>query len=413
MNVAGNPKDDQPVLVADNPPGGTTLATHFEGVPGQWPNRFVAVVPPEITGGATLYYQQKRKSFRVIVPPGEGSWEAGLPPCLPPEYEGDGGQVALVYTPSVFTLPTLEVRGRFFWQSGHRCFLNGATGFNAYARFLDEGPDAIRGFLFQRQSLGFNAIRIWTAFHIPNIGRLIPREHPDYYERIAGMDSLCAEYGQYPYWTCYAGANAETLGTQNDMIAHQLRLQEAISPFALLDLHNEFDNPLNGASQFIGPTPPSSVLWSQGSNVQDVDPPTPLGRFYARHPGATEQQRKIGKQNIDYANERNVWIPGVDDETNRMEPHNVNVTHLYDGAACGAFFCAGAFYHSAQAKIAVEWSGPELDGARAWCQGAASVPLDIAQEGLYFHRVEQETPEIIRVYEKILNGRSHVLKIHA
>lgn len=99
FNVGGDPGDDQPVLIADNPPGGTTLSTHFEGVPGQPPNRFVATVPSTITGGATLRYQGGKKEFRVIVPPGDGPWEAGMPPCIPPEYNGDFRRVLLSYDP--------------------------------------------------------------------------------------------------------------------------------------------------------------------------------------------------------------------------------------------------------------------------------------------------------------------------
>ncbi len=89
FNVSGDPKGDQPVIIADNPPGGTQLASHFEGVPGSAPNRFVVTVPPDITGGASLYYQNRSKWLRVIVPPGEGSWEASDPPCRPPEYPPD------------------------------------------------------------------------------------------------------------------------------------------------------------------------------------------------------------------------------------------------------------------------------------------------------------------------------------
>ena len=107
FNLAGDPGDDTPVIIADNPPGGTQLASHFEGTP---PNRWIVTVPLEITGGAWVTYQHGHKRFRVIVPPGEGSWEAGMPPCLPPEASGPN-DAALIYTPLAVFLPALERRG--------------------------------------------------------------------------------------------------------------------------------------------------------------------------------------------------------------------------------------------------------------------------------------------------------------
>lgn len=98
FNVGGDPKGDQPTLVADNPPGGSLVASHFEG--GNPPNRFVGTVPATITGGGTIHYDHGRKSFRVIFPPGDGPWEAGMAPCLPPEYNGDSERVVLRYGPT-------------------------------------------------------------------------------------------------------------------------------------------------------------------------------------------------------------------------------------------------------------------------------------------------------------------------
>jgi hypothetical protein len=96
FNVNGDPGDDQPAIIADNPPGATQLASHFEGVEGQTPNRFVVTVPPTLTGGASLFYKNRTESLRVILPPGNGSWEADNPPCRPPEY-GPEVSMALEY----------------------------------------------------------------------------------------------------------------------------------------------------------------------------------------------------------------------------------------------------------------------------------------------------------------------------
>lgn len=315
-----------------------------------------------------------------------------------------------------FSLPVLEPRGRYFWQNGQRFFLNGATAFNAFALYLQQGEGAVSEFLHQRQELGFNAARIWTAYNIPLIGRLVPREVPGYYDRMLEMNALCAAYGQYPYWTVFAGANAETLGGRQEMLDH-LRLMGAAldGTFALMDEHNEYGYWPNDESKFIGPNPPSTVLWSQGSGMQDAAPPQPFGRFYAYHPASqSEWQRKVGKQNIDFAIEFNLLSPGVDDETVRLEPNGeTNVQHVHDAAQQGAFFGAGAFMHSAQAKRAALFIGPEHVCAVAWNAGVRGVPLDIAQEGRYEHLEGQEGPGILRVYRKTLGDRSHTITTYA
>ncbi len=411
FNVAGEPGTDVPTLQPDLPPGHPPIFGTFEQ-----PGRMLMVIPDEVYGGSTVSYQHEQKTFRVIVPPNqEGQWEAGDPLCLPPEYHGDPDKVALHYTPIVKLSP-LEVRGRYFWKDGQRFFLNGATAFNAPGRFASEGPDPLRPVFAQRQGL-FNCARFFSAYNIPGIGRCIPREISGFYDQIVpGVSLLAAEYGQYPYWTVYAGADSVTLGTRDQMIEHQHRMEDALGPlgFCLLDLHNEKDNPANDPSDFTGPNPPNTLLWSQGSNIQDVDPPTPYGRFAARHPGSSEWQRKVGKQAWDFQQGNGITFPVVDDETVRCEPTGeTNRQHAHDAGACGALFIAGAFYHSAQAKRFDLLTGSELDTADGWCEGVRSIEaqgLDIAQEGQYSR---PEDPNYLRVYMKTLGSRAIRLEIDA
>lgn len=433
FNVGGDPGDDTPYAETDPQPAigkpsikifGTLGREEADGsgvfIPGARPaNRMQMLVPLEATGGSWVYYQHGMKKFRIIFPPLEATEfqsEAGLPPQLPPEYS-DPDMVALHYTP-IINLPALELAGRFFRQNGQRFFLNGATGFNGTGRFVYEGPDALRPFLAQRQALGFNAIRLWSAYNIPLIGRVIPREIPDLYERVVpGLSALCAEYGQYPYWTGLTGPYSVTLGGQNEIVEHDRRMQDALSrvPYALYDRRNEFSKDVNQ----VGPLP-ALTLWtaSQGSGQQDEDPPTPYGRFAARHPGSSEWQRKVGKQAWDSQNNLSSNIPWVDDETVRCEPGGeTNHRHAHDAGACGALFIAGAFFHSAQAKLAVPFTGPngELDTAAGWCEGVASIVaqgLDIAQDGQYTNHGDK-LPDIIRIYEKRLGARSITLEIGA
>jgi hypothetical protein len=102
FNVGGDPRDDQPVLQPDIPTGHPPIPLTF--LPGATPpNRARVDVPEVCTGAATVYYQQRAKAFRVILPPlgQQFQAEAGEPPQLPPEYNGDPDMVAMHYTPVV------------------------------------------------------------------------------------------------------------------------------------------------------------------------------------------------------------------------------------------------------------------------------------------------------------------------
>ena len=94
FNVGGDHKDDQPLLYPDRPTDHAPITTTFES-----PGRLLAIIPPECTGGATLKYQKETKEFRIILPPVDKQFqnEAGEPPQLPPEYNGDPDKVALHY----------------------------------------------------------------------------------------------------------------------------------------------------------------------------------------------------------------------------------------------------------------------------------------------------------------------------
>lgn len=419
FNVAGDTKDDIPMLAPDLPLGTPQIACVFEQ-----PSRCLAIVPHGVYGGAWMSYQGGHQRFRVIVPPdADGQWEAGDPLCIPPEYGGDFEKVALHYR-TIADLPALEIRGRYFWRNGERFFLNGATGFNAPSRFTYEGADALRPMLAQRQALGFTAIRLWSAYNIPLIGRLIPREHADFYDRIVpGCSALCAEYGQYPYWTGLTGPYSVTLGGTDQIIEHDLRMQDALSrvPYALYDRRNESTKDVNQVDESRLPAL-SLYMASQGSNQQDQDPPTPFGRFAARHPSGSEWQRKVGKQAFDSQNNLGRQEPWADDETVRCEPGGENnPRHAHDAGACGALFIASAFLHTAQAKLGIPWTDlydgrpGELTMARSWCEGVASIVaqgLDIAQDGQYFNHGDN-LPDIIRIYEKRLGARSITLEIGA
>lgn len=315
------------------------------------------------------------------------------------------------------SLSRLSIVNRYFRKDNERFFLNGASAFNILGVLYAEGEAGVRKRLKQRQELGFNAGRYWTAFDIPLIGRVVPRERPGLYVNdIQTVSELSAEYGQYPYWTGLTGPYSATLGGMNAVAEHDYNVMQALLriPYALYDRRNEYSHPANQIDDTQLATPPAGLLWSQGSDIQDSAPPTPNGLFYAWHPGrGNETQRKVGKQNYDWAVLANdkVNLPGVDDETDRIEPNNANLNQIYDGAANAVLFIAGAFYHSAQAKLFAMFSGNEFEGAQSWNAGVQSIirqGLDVAQDGSYFN-VSAEP--YLRIYEKRLGDRVITHKI--
>src|SRR5689334_13953007 len=108
------------------------------------------------------------------------------------------------------------------------------SDFNLLNRFLS-GED-ISPILEQRAALGFNSLRVWTAYDIPQIGRLNPKEHPDFYQRIPDFLQACANVGLYVEFTAFTGPYP-FFANQDEMIAHWNALVAAVSPCTnLLDL---------------------------------------------------------------------------------------------------------------------------------------------------------------------------------
>jgi hypothetical protein len=426
FNVGGDAKDDVPFIQPDNPPRSPIIACVFESA-----GRLLGKIPNTNTGGAWLYYQKARKMFRIILPPidVQGEWEAfdaNDPtggPCFPPEYNGDREKVALHYAWS-YELPVLQRVGRYWRRNGDRFFLNGATGFNAMGVLYGQGEQVVRQRMRQREDLGLNAIRFWTGYDVPLVGRLVPKEHPHFYdEDLPALCSIAAEFGQYPYVTGFTGAYGTAFNNDPGQLRdHDARLAATLAaiPYAFYDRRNESTKDVNQTNA-LSATPPYTPVWSQGSNQQDEDPPKPYGLFYARHPASSEWQRKVGKQNIDFANGGNVDgqmidLPGVDDETVRLEPAGeMNIRHCHDAGACGAFFIAGAFVHSRQLKaFDLLTADGELNQVAAWCDGVYYIwnrGLDIVQDGEYHHLTGRESSEIVRSYQKVLGAREQTLDI--
>jgi hypothetical protein len=395
FNVSGDPKDDLPVIIADNPPGGTQLASHFEGVPGSPPNRFVVTVPTEITGGASLYYQNKSKWLRVIVPPGEGSWEASDPPCRPPEYAPDF-EVTLQYTADAVALPPLVRHGQFYYQQdGVPVTIIEASQFRLYERFL-AGQD-IDPVLAQLRDEGFNLARVWLLN--TSVGHILPWEHPDFYARLPEFIQRCGAFNIYVELTVFTQTKT-LMPTLADQQVHYDQTVMAIgSLFAFVEGVNEADSHDNAFDPRLRLWKPPGATFDlcRGSNGADawaVEPVIESARYHSND--TNEWWRRQAHNGMEIA--AHFGVPCIANENTRPD-RDGNVSHHHDAAAGAALLSAGSCLHSESGKHSVVMTGTDLLCARAFVQGAKSIDLS-QREQPYIHRTDLETPSIIRAYQR-------------
>lgn len=274
FNVGGDPKDDDPILVTDDQPSSPTQTfTGRFNVDG--PGRFAVTVPPSVSGGATVRYQQRQKSVRVIVPPGPGQWEAGAPPCQPP----NDPPVVMIYGPPVSE--AIQIVGDHFELHGTRWTWRMTTGFCDYKVFLDGGD--IRSLLKQNQDLGAHGRRVFP--HIVNITDFNPATYGQaYWDRLPEYLAVNAEYDQYVDFPVLSdtGYRGWSLGQCQDF---WIRFGETVRPSwnRFVNLTNEFDHGGNIVGRPDDYPRLSGMLVSQGSAVQDATPPSPGWNYFEWH----------------------------------------------------------------------------------------------------------------------------------
>jgi len=319
--------------------------------------------------------------------------------------------------PPPVALPELEIRGHCFQQAsvpGHgpvpwtaiQC-----SDFNLLNRW-QHGED-ISGVLAQRLGCGFNLLRVWTAYDIGGIGTFLDLD----YSRIPAFVGLCASYGLYVEFCAYTGINDP---------AHWPQLCDAArlsSPRPLLELVNELDQNTNepdpqGRVFRLADYPrPSGLLVSRGSNGSEHPPvgndwvpagtdqwaffgmTEPLPAFWdyttMHYNDAFEWPRKVGHNSME------IWSgPTLANENTRYNDKCGNQVWAYDAAAGAALLCAGSCFHSVAGKTSERWVGEEEQAATQWAAGGASVRLAY-QDGAYKHPAELETPELLRVYQRV------------
>lgn len=293
--------------------------------------------------------------------------------------------------------------GQFFRQvDGGRVTAIQASDFNVYNRFLNgENIDPV---LEQRAALGYNLLRIFTAYNVcppgagcQEIGRLVPREHPEYYARIPEFLHRLARFQLRAEFVAFTGPYESLFANDDDKVAHWDRLIAAVSPEtnAILELVNELDQAANANLPIARLRQPVGVLASHGSNGSQAEPVKPYWGYVTFHTNdAPEWVRKVG---------HNCWElsdgPCLANENTRSADHFTSNDLAFDAAAGAALLAGGSAFHSVHGKNSTLWSGLELENARAWANGAKSVPLT-CQDGGYKHRDDLEGSAYLRVYQR-------------
>lgn len=305
--------------------------------------------------------------------------------------------------PAFVPLPRLVATGRVLRQAtGVYWTAIESTDFALYQRFL-AGED-ITPVLRQRSSLGFTLVRVFTAFNVcpdgngcQQIGRLVPREHQDFYARLPAFLNLCASHGLYVELVAFTGPYEGIFATDDEKVAHWEALIAAVrgnTGLAYLELVNEADHPANKDIPLARLRRPDGVLASHGSSTQDVEPVKPYWDVVTYRPAGGETHRKAGHN----AGELSGFgaPPVISNETQRFPDHDNDPNHAYDMAAGCVLLSMGCDFHSIHGKNSTLWEGDELRDAAAFGAGGRSVPLNPCQDGAYQNL--GELPGYLRAY---------------
>lgn len=308
-------------------------------------------------------------------------------------------------------LPNIRTRGQFFeLEDGTLWTAIQCSDFNLLARYLT-GED-ITPILKQRQDCGFNLLRVWTLFDIQGIGSLKELD----YSRIPAFAALCANYGLYIEFTAYTGIN-DPLHWDNLCIAAR-----TCQPRPLLELVNELDQNTN-EPDYLGRVftlskyvQPQGLISSHGSNGSEHTAVRPWWSYEEFHTNdANEWWRKTGHNAMELAAGAEglvgSGVPILSNENTRFPDKASSLMYAYDSAGAAALLCAGSCYHSVRGKSSERWDGLEEQCARRWAYGARQVNL-IYQNGSYKHPTELESPNDLRVYQRVLpDGSAYTVHI--
>ncbi len=293
----------------------------------------------------------------------------------------------------------LVVRGGFFAKDdGAYWTAIQCSDFNLLNRW--QHGENIIPILNQRYQIGFNLLRVWTAYDIEGIGTFLDID----YSRIPEFVGLCASYGLYVEFCAYTGINDPE---------HWEQLCDAALlcvPKPLIELVNELNVNTN-EPDYAGRVfhiedyaYPEGLVASHGSNGSEDWPVSPYWNYATFHTNnAFEWQRKVGH------NAMEIWAgPVLSNENTRYPDNAQSMEWAYDAAAGAALLCTGSCFHSVRGKTSELWDGVELEAAQTWAGGAWSVPVEY-QDGVY---KRLDPGEYLRVYQRVLSdGRAYTVNI--
>lgn len=305
-------------------------------------------------------------------------------------------------------LPRLVARGQFIGlENGQRFTVMEATDFALYEKHL-KGLD-IDSVLTQRAALGYNMVRVFGTGTIPfpeEPMNLIPSLYGDrYFTELPVFFQRLAQHGLYGEFVAFAG-HRSALPTKADELAFWNRLVATLTPITnvILEAVNEHDQPGNRVEALQELPKPVGVLTSHGSSgiagANGADPVKPYWDYLSLHTnGVLEWQRKAGHNCM----ELSATKPCTANENTRAPDRFQSPALAFDAAAGASLLAAGSTFHSLNGRISRLWTGLELDLAKAWANGAKSVPL-ACQAGAYRHdsaETDQEAREgLLRVYQR-------------
>jgi hypothetical protein len=240
----------------------------------------------EFTRTITFFYRQELG--RDPEPGGLAAWleqcRNGLTgPQLEKALHDSAEAVAFRARPKVPETPRVHVEGlRFVTEGGAPWVMAFATSFRAYERFL-RGED-LQPHLQELAELGANGIRVFGAFDYgsPQTQRLYPREHPDYYDRLAEFFALLQGFGLYAQFCVFADT-ARSVPGKPAQLAHWTRMVDVLRPIpnVLLERVNENDQHDNRVDADV--PRPAGMCASFGSNGGGQDPPGPYWDYSDLH----------------------------------------------------------------------------------------------------------------------------------
>jgi hypothetical protein len=191
--------------------------------------------------------------------------------------------VAYRARPVVPPTPRVHVDGLgFVTDDGQPFTMAFVSSFRLYERFL-RGED-ITPILQETKDVGANGVRVFGAFDFgsPDVQRLYPSEHPDYYDRLGPFFALLASFGLYAQFTVFADTQrtVPSLGYQRDHWGFVCAALQGV-PNVLLERVNEADAHENRVDADV--RKPDGICASFGSNGAGNNPPAPFWDYADLH----------------------------------------------------------------------------------------------------------------------------------